>query len=240
MSKTNIYHELPRIKSSWELLYNLPMDFQHICLVSILDNLIVLFRKNTFNDLVGKEHYYPQPTANCRYYIKPDNGSCGKNIQIVLSLPEQPIPNHTICPEILSPLHNSCKYDFRVWIGITSQLQYYICPTFILRLSNYHFDINNSLGSLTNTALYSDHFDYQDKDLLLQVDNIVRHTLMKLPAIIYPDTKTHVMLTGWDFILDQSGKLFVLEVNCNPSICILHKQVITEFIDWYMKYEIQE
>lgn len=230
MIKQQILTELPRIKSSWELLYNLPMDFHNICWIPILDNLISLFRKNTFYNLVGTEDYYPQPTINCRYYIKPDNGSEGKNILIVSSLPEYIPPNHTICPEILSPLINEYKYDFRVWVGITSELNYYICPTFILRLSNIPFNINLAIGSLTNTALYSEQFDYKDNDMLQQIDYIIQHIMMKLTPIKYD--KTHIMLTGWDFIFDQSGKLFVLEVNCNPSINILHKQVMTEFIHW--------
>lgn len=239
LEKINL--SLPKVKSSWELIYNVPMIFNKIIWDLIIDNLIILFRKDTFYNFFGNEEFYPQKTPNCRYYIKPNDGSCGKKIQIVKSLPLNQIPNHTICPEIITPLiyigDQGYKYDYRVWIGITSDLKYYICPTLILRLSNIPFDINNSLGSLTNTSLYSDQFNYQDNKLYLQIDKIVKNVLSKLEPKKIDDSKIHLMLTGWDFIIDKSGKLFVLEVNCSPGLNILHKQVMEEYISWIFQLD---
>jgi hypothetical protein len=234
---------LSQYKSSWELIYNIPMIFDNVSWDLILDNLVLLFRKDTFYNLFGNEDYYPKQTPNCRYYIKPNNGACGKNIQIVNSLPLQPIPNHIICPEIITPLiyveNKGFKFDYRVWIGITSDLEYFICPTIILRQSTIPFDINNSLGSLTNTSLYSEQFNLKNDQLYLQIDNIVNDVLNKLKQINltnsqikFTDSKIHLMLTGWDFILDKSDKLYVLEVNCSPGMNILHKEVIEDFIGW--------
>jgi hypothetical protein len=239
MEKINL--SLPKVKSSWELIYNVPIIFNKISWDLIIDNLITLFRKDTFYNLVGNEDFYPQKTPNCRYYIKPNDGSSGKKINIVNSLPPTPIPNCTICPEIMSPLiyidNQGYKYDYRVWIGITSDLKYYICPTLILRLSNIPFDINNSLGSLTNTSLYSEQFNHQDNQLYIQIDKIVNNVLNKLEPKELSDSKIHLMLTGWDFIIDKSGKLFVLEVNCSPGLNILHKQVMEEYISWIFQLD---
>lgn len=226
---------LTKNKSTWELLRNVPIMFDNVSWNMLLHNLIPLFRKDTFFDLVGKHDYYPQPIPNCRYYIKPNDGSCGKGIKIVNSLPNNPISDHTICPEIVTPLISingkKCKYDYRVWIAIKSDLTYFICPTLIQRISNVPFNLESEYGSLTNTALYSDQFDYRDEMLYDKINIVVKEVLTKLTPI----DDSCVMLTGWDFIENESKKLFVLEVNPNPSINIQHTQSMTEFLDFMTK-----
>lgn len=236
-----ILNSLHKIKSSWELLYHNPIIFNNIYWDLIIDNLIPLFRKDTFYEIVGKKKYYPQETQNCRYYIKPVDGSCGKGIKIVNTKPTFPIDNHIICPEIISQFEKidgkNFKYDFRVWIGISSDLEYYICPTFIKRISLVPFNINETNGSLTNTALYSEQFDYEDLLLYNQINNIIKDILDYLIPIKNMDKKKHIMLTGWDFILNQQNEIFVLEVNCSPGINILHEQVIKEYLNWLIQLD---
>jgi len=202
----------------------------------LLDNLILLFRKDTFYNLCNKKSYYPQETINCRYYIKPNDGSCGKGIKIINSKPEYPIENYTICPEIISNpiIRNGQKFkcDFRVWIGICSDLKYFVCPTFIKRVSTIPFDIKNEIGSLTNTSLYAEQTNYKNKKMYIQINCIVNDILKNFSPLNIVSNKKHIMLTGWDFILNENNKLFVLEVNCSPGICILHKQVLMEFLTW--------
>lgn len=230
--KHQILLSLTKFKSSWDLLYGVPIIFDNITWNQLLINLILLFRKDTFFSLVGTCSYYPQPTPNCRYYIKPNGGSCGKCIQIVRTLPKELILDHTICPEIICPLiaidDKKYKYDYRVWIGIKSDLTYYICPTLIRRISNIPFNLNTDYGSLTNTALYSDQFDYQDNILYNKINDVVKDVLTKLS----PTNESQLMLTGWDFIENEQNELFVLEVNPNPAINIQHTQVMTEFLNW--------
>lgn len=225
-----ILSSLATINSTWDLLRDIPLEITNWEM--ILTNLTPLFRKNTFFDLVGTCNYYPQSTSNCRYYIKPNDGSCGKGIRIVNSLPNEPIQDHTICPEIVTPLisinNKKYKYDYRVWIAIKSNLTYFICPTLIKRISNIPFSLETDYGSLTNTALYSDQFDYKNNVLHDKINNIVSDILTKL----LPIENSCLMLTGWDFIENESNDLFVLEVNPNPSINIQHTQVMTEFLNW--------
>ena len=229
-----ILQSLVKVKSIWELMRNIPIEFEKAEWVMILNNLIPLFRKDTFFNIVGNKRYYPQPTPNCRYYVKPNDGSCGKGIQIINKLPLVPIKDHTVCPEIMSPLvsigPHKYKYDYRVWIGIQSDLKYYICPTFICRTSMVPFNLDTINGSLTNTSLYSEQHDYQNVDIYNKANCIVHDILKYLEP--KECTKTSIMLTGWDFIESKDGDLFVLEVNCNPGIGILHTQTITEFLLW--------
>lgn len=237
---------LTKIKSTWDLLRDIPIIFENVDWDMITVNLIPLFRKDTFFNMIGKKNYYPQQTPNCRYYIKPNDGSCGKGIQITHTLPLTPIDGYTICPEIITPLilvkNKKCKYDYRVWIGICTDLTYFICPTLIRRISTIPFSLDTTYGSLTNTSLYSEQFNYQNDDLYNKIDYIVKDVLIQL----LPNTsnisdtsntyttynRIHLMLTGWDFIENEYGELFVLEVNCNPSINIQHTQVMTEFLNW--------
>lgn len=227
---------LSQVKSSWELLYNLN-SHEKINWIELHDNLIPLFRKDSFYSLVGYEPYYPQPTQNCRYYIKPNDGSCGKGIQIVNVKPMEPVESCVVCPEIITPLIINpdglqYKYDYRVWVGITGDLEFYVCPTLIKRISTIPFNINYSAGSLTNTSLYSEQLNCQDGNLYKQISQIVTDVLSKLSGI---KTNKQAMLTGWDFIIGESGEVYVLEVNCSPGINILHSDVITEYLNWIVK-----
>lgn len=264
-----IIQSLPKIKSAWELLYYVPITFKHVNWIPIIDILTPLFRKDTFFRLIGKKNYYPQPTPNCRYYIKPNDGSCGKGIEIVDSLPLDLDKNYIACPEIITPLIKSSdinsnqntnygyKYDYRVWIGIcslpTSQisstqtnLTYFICPTFILRVSSIPFNPKEKDGSLTNTSLYSEQFNHNDVELYEKVNIIVKDVLNEIKIMNQfegkfkqtnqqhnsSDQQTNVMLTGWDFIVNELGDVFVLEVNCSPGINILHEKVMKEYLNW--------
>ena len=104
--------------------------------------------------MVGKEKYYPQPTPNCRYYIKPNEGSCGKGIKIVNRYPIIFDDNYTVCPEIITRLKNKrFKYDYRVWIGIKNDLSYYVCKTLICRISNIPFSLETQEGTLRTKEL---------------------------------------------------------------------------------------
>ncbi len=227
---------LPQVKSTWELLYNLNFHEKNNW-IELHDNLIPLFRKDTFYSLVGHEPYYPQPTPNCRYYIKPNDGSCGKGIKIVNVKPLEPIESYVVCPEIITPLITTpdglkYKYDYRVWVGIRGDLEFYVCPTLIKRISTIPFNINESVGSLTNTSLYSEQSNYHDESLYKQICPIVANVLSKLPEI---KANKQAMLTGWDFIVGESGDVYVLEVNCSPGINILHSEVLTEYLNWIGK-----
>lgn len=195
---------LNKFKSIWELMYNIPInisDKKELNWVMIIENLIPLFRKDTFIKLIGKNKYYPQETENCRYYIKPNDGSCGRDIKIVDKLPPI-IEGYTICPEIITPLIlKKYKYDYRVWIGIQSNLEYFVCPTIIQRISTIPFNLNSTNGSLTNTALYSDQCDYQNVELYIKIIDIVSDVLKHLDV----GSDKNLMLTGWDFIENESG-----------------------------------
>lgn len=229
---SNILLPLIKFKSIWDLLRETPIIFDNINWVMIINHLIPLFRKDTFFNMVGTEKYYPQPTLNCRYYIKPNDGSCGKGIQITYDIP-LPIEGYTICPEVISPLMKidgkGFKYDYRVWVGICSNLEYFICQTLILRRSNIPFSLDSTFGSLTNTALYADQFDHQNIELYNKINLIVKNVLDHLSPST--DEEHNIMLTGWDFIENESNELFVLEVNCNPAINIQHQQIMTEFLN---------
>lgn len=221
------------VYSIWELLYNTIQDKENEIWVPILPNLSILFHKDTFYEIVHNKPYYPQPTPNCRYYIKPNNGSGGKGIFITERKTQ--LDGYTCCPEIICPYiwrdNKKYKYDFRIWVGISAELKYFICPTFIQRISNIPFseNKNSSLGAITNTALYSDQYNYINHELYCKIEHIV-NDILQLCKPIQGENK--IMLTGWDFIENQNHEIYVLEVNCNPSLNILHQDVLHEFIEW--------
>lgn len=231
----NLFEILSKHKSIWEIMTYNPQiyNYENIFWTMILENLTDLFRKDTFFKLVHNEKYYPQPTQNCRYYIKPNNGSGGKNIKIVNSLNNLKLIDETASPEILTPCvikdGIKYKYDYRVWIGIKSDLSYYICPTLIKRVSNIPFDITKKDGSITNTSLYSDRVDETNEIIYNKINLIVNDVLKKINPI---QLNNQIMLTGWDFIENETGDMYVLEVNPNPSTNIQHINVFNEFIIW--------
>lgn len=233
-----VLSSLTKVKSIWELMYSVAFEFDNVTWEMVLVNLIPLFRKDTFFNMIGTKKYYPQPTPNCRYYIKPNDGSHGKGIQIVKTLPLNNMDGYTICPEIITPLISNgtykYKYDYRVWIGIKKNLTYFICPTLVRRISTIPFNLDTIDGSLTNTSLCARHFNHQDPILYDKIDNVVGDVMKYLlPDMqVTEDNRPHLMLTGWDFIENESGELFVLEVNCNPGINIQHIQVMMEFLNW--------
>ena len=228
---------LGKYKSIWQLLLEFPMEFKNVYWTHILENLIPLFRKDTFCKLVSNKNYYPQKTHNCRYYIKPNAGSCGKGITIVNEFLTQIPENHTAVAEIIPPMitinKEKYKYDYRIWIGICSDMRYFICPTFIKRISCVPFDISLCYGSLTNTSLYSEQFNCKNDVLYEKANAIVKDVICLLPNLeMETNNLAKVMLTGWDFIEDTNNNLYVLEVNCNPSLNILHHEVMEEFLGW--------
>lgn len=213
-------------KSVWEYMYD--NQDTNGKWVMILENLIPLFRKDSFSDIVKDKDYYPQKTNNCRYYIKPNEGSCGKGITISNTYPGE-IDGYIVCPEIKTSLiDGKYKYDFRVWIAISSNLQYYICPTFIQRVSTIEFSDNKFEGSLTNLSLYGDAYECQDDILYENFNGIVKNVLSNLE----PNNLDTVMLTGWDFIIDECGNPYVLEVNCSPGFNIQYTQTFNEFLGY--------
>jgi glutathionylspermidine synthase len=122
------------------------------------------------------------------------------------------------------------KYDIRIWIGITNDLNYYICPTFIMRTSNIPFSLNTDYGSLTNTSLYSRQDDYRNEEIYKKINIIVNDVMKSIKNSTF--SKTKIMLTGWDFIEDVNGNIYLLEINCNPATNIQHINVMKEFFDW--------
>lgn len=217
--------DLSNFKSVWELMYSTVIENNW---VMILENLTDLFRKDSFKNIVGQKNYYPQTTIKCRYYIKPNDGSCGKGIEISNTFISK--EGYTTTPEIICPMIEidsiKYKYDYRVWISIREDLTYFICPTFIQRVSMLPFDKDKIDGSLTNISLYSKIIEYQNNELYNKVEFIVGDVLKSLQK----KESNKLMLTGWDFIENQDGELFVLEVNCNPGLNPQYTQVMEEFI----------
>ena len=225
---------LPTVKSIWSLLRNYP-EF-HERWIMIHDNLTSLFRKDTLFNIISNKYYYPKPSSNCRYYIKPNSGSNGKNIQIVNKIPDGPIDGFTIVPEILTPFIKiddiEYKYDYRVWIGIQKNLKYFICHNFIKRISMVPFAINRTDGSLTNTSIYSNWQYHTDDNMYDKINNIVKDVLSLLTVVNDNEINDDkIMLTGWDFIENQNNDIFLLEVNCDPSISIKHADLVKEFVN---------
>lgn len=239
MDQIKLSQLLIKHKSIWDIMYDCVDLFEKIKWEMILSNLVILFRKDSFCNLVCAENYYPNVSDGCRYYLKPNDGSNGKGIIISQSLPSDQLENYTICPEILTPLvetsNGLCKYDYRVWIGISGSLDFFVCPTIIKRISLIPFSLETDYGSLTNTSQYAIQTNYKDPVLYEKIVNITSDILKKLNPDV--NKKREFMLTGWDFIENRSNELFVLEVNCNPGVNVQHLDVLNEYLNWLLEYE---
>lgn len=155
------------------------------------------------------------------------------------------------------------KMDFRVWVLFSHDLKAYVFRECYVRLSSEKFTMANlqeKFVHLTNNALqkYSENYDenetlkdiyeFEDfvrktrkdnyefkKDTLPQIESIVKllHNI-SVKNMNEGNKKIAFEIFGFDFMVDDSLKVWLIEVNTNPSITTpgyLLKKLVPRMID---------
>jgi hypothetical protein len=160
-------------------------------------------------------------------------------------------------------LINNRKFDIRVWVLITQSENCYFFPQGYLRTSSEKFSLDNldsTFIHLTNNAIQKDGTDYgkfeagnqmsfkQFQDYLhahhgnIRLSSIISvmksQIIASLQAVkgkLNPNNRLGCFeIFGYDFIIDNSFKPWLIEVNTNPCIELsspLLEQIIPRMLD---------
>ena len=144
-------------------------------------------------------------------------------------------------------LFRGFKMDFRVWVMISHDMKLYVFRESYVRLSSEKFSFNNineKFVHLTNNALQKYSNNYEENATLKDTDEFEKATKedykndYNFRTETWPQILTIVKITfdavaksinennkklafeifGYDFMIDESFKVWLIEVNTNPSI----------------------
>ncbi|CAD8072925.1 unnamed protein product [Paramecium primaurelia] len=145
-------------------------------------------------------------------------------------------------------LYNGRKFDFRIWVLIDHTCKYYFFKEGYLRLASEHFDINNLKSlfiHLTNNAVQKNHPHYckyelgnqlsfqdlqqyltQQKNtkitsvgIVTKMKELIHQTIFCASSKLRNNRKDYQFeIFGYDFMIDNNGNLWLIEINTNPCI----------------------
>jgi len=129
-------------------------------------------------------------------------------------------------------LYKGRKFDIRVFAMMSGKKpNMYILPILLCRMSSYPFTLNNFDNlyiHITNHVIQKESPDYEkyekgnililDLDIIPQIKDIVKDIFTASLDCIGPRYKTRFEIFGFDFIVEDTMKVKLLEVNENPSL----------------------
>lgn len=155
------------------------------------------------------------------------------------------------------PLLYKKKFDIRQWVLVTSifPLKIYLFSSCYLRICSAEFDLNDikdSMKHLTNFAVNKAHYKGRMEDSVCSLDYFARYIHSKhnidwdvqiKPSLISLITETLISVSdqlesksgcfelyGFDILLDEDFKPWLLEVNLSPA-CTERTPWLTEMLD---------
>jgi hypothetical protein len=155
-------------------------------------------------------------------------------------------------------LYKGRKFDIRVFAMMSgNKPDMYIYPSLLCRTSSYPFTLNdfdNLYIHITNHVIQKESPNYEkyekgnililDLDILSQIKDIIKDVFNASLGHIGPMYKTRFEIFGFDFIVDDTMKVKLIEVNENPSLKFdnpevdaIIKKVILEAIDISVYYK---
>lgn len=149
-------------------------------------------------------------------------------------------------------LINQRKFDIRVWVLITHDYKCYFCKNGYIRTSSEKFSLNDSTISneyihLTNNAIQKNGSQYGKfeegnqlslnqleyhlplgsiklPDIIKRMKEIITFTLLSVKKKLNPNKRQHCFeIFGYDFIIDEELKVWLIECNTNPCLEISSK-----------------
>ena len=180
------------------------------------------------------------------WIVKPSLSSQGRNISLVTDPTSHLISSSpAVCQRYIGRPHliSGHKYDLRIYVLVTScrPLRAYLCRQGLCRFSSEPYaplDTSNLLAHLTNSSLNKHAASYSKWTLArylahtrpspaalhsfwLHLTHLVLLTLLPLVAdVAMGGGCGSFELFGFDVLVDERGKLWLLEVNKSPAIAV--------------------
>jgi len=180
-----------------------------------------------------------KPIINTVFFVKKCNSDCSKgnkifdNLNDIIRFSKKNKFTYIVQPSIKTDSYKNTKYDIRIWASLVSNN--HINFDFIyykfgkVRCSNKDY-IYNSLDpdiQMTNTSLKNNkeiiNFDNDFpnfEEISDQINNIMKNLFESTKDLFINFKKIKKKIiwnTGFDFIVDQNKKCFLLEINNKPN-----------------------
>ena len=161
-------------------------------------------------------------------------------------------------------LYKNRKFDIRVWALITWQTEVYYYEKGYIRTSSIDFSLNSKYNyvHLTNNCLqqFGDYYGKHEEGNTLSFEELQQYLDIKYPDIVI-SVKEHIIprikdliidtilavqnnsklkqrnffeLLGYDFMIDEDFRVWLIEVNTNPYLGIPNefiKEILPSMID---------
>ena len=182
-------------------------------------------------------NYYPNETYSepKKWFVKPDRGSMGNGIVITTNPLEYIKGNDVIEESINMRLIRKRRWDLRVYVFHTinnsGNLKTYLFKDGLVRLCPEEFNIINinKRNMCSNTSLYikedlNKNLNYcmsklpEYNNIFKNIKHLLRqvHNKMKLDIIHKKNFFLETQLMGYDIIISEANKPYILEINNYP------------------------
>jgi tubulin--tyrosine ligase len=205
--------------------------------------------------LVNGQYQADQP--HLKWILKPSMLNNGDGIKLFNNIeelkryygnPKRLGGEHVVQQYLADPaLIDGKKYTFRVAAVLTNYTGVYLCQHGYINISGYPFSMEDSFinrkAHITNYVLDGEFANIEQRSTQLikefepiyqQIANIIRAVIKGLlktdPHYLAPQ-KTKIMeIFGCDFILDQKGKVWLLEINQGPDAPTFEENPLNEIL----------
>ncbi len=210
-------------------------------------------------DYYLEDNRYHKEIENIKWLLKPSTLNNGDDIKLFNNVdeikqhywsPDRMGGEHVLQQYISNPaLHNGKKHTFRIFAVLTNYAGVYLYHEGYANISAHDFSLEDRLanrkahitnyildGELANIeqCLASEICDF--KSVYSQMKTIVELTVKQLlkvsPQYLKPQNTKIIELFGYDFMLDNNGKLWLLEINQGPDCPMVPEHVLNDSL-WY-------
>lgn len=194
-------------------------------------------------DFYRKDLQYHDQLDNLAWILKPALLNNGQSIQIFQSLnklaqhfasPRRLGGEHVLQQYISNPhlLRDHRKYSIRHFMVLTNFAGAFLYPQGYFNVSMHPYDVNNFIdlkSHLTNEHLYGNEpnviqiptarFELHNSlypQIKVILVELVRALQQRFPQAFVPEKQRTIALFGMDFMVDASGRVWLLEANHGP------------------------
>ena len=216
--------------------------------ISELGNKKIIYEKFKNHSFIPKTFVNTLPTKQDVYFIKNVKRDSARGLYVVNNVKDIKLNSNFICqPQIKNlKLINGKKFDLRMHVVYYQQnnvMRSFIHKSGHLRIASLPFDENsiNKFVQLTNSGVNIKHTDY-DAELNQPIfNNKIEFYDIIYPKIVKIVTEINSLLTykinkgshllGYDFIIDNENRVYLLECNNCPGFKLKSKTFMKEVSD---------